>query len=216
MFSEKKLEDMIFNKLQKHQYDFFESRGIDIPNMQKWYRQVNLAEYGIADIIGFSLKGTPNMKVLQVVTIELKIVAFEGKNISQVKRYTSAIAHFLKSLDMEDDVHIEYNNIIITSDDDPKSDDVFFLNFNNDCNLSIYFFSYTIEKGISFRRVDSDGLDWYKNRFTPNSTSLNMIQSDMLKMYSIYRKQSRKELKERIAQKETISQEDLMDLPFFP
>lgn len=86
---EKHLEDIVFSSLQsdagcKNLYD----RGMlfTYPKFFSLFRQFNLKEYGIADIVRFVYgKGTVNIQV-----IELKVTEFHIDHLIQLGRYMSA------------------------------------------------------------------------------------------------------------------------------
>ncbi|MES1226361.1 MAG: hypothetical protein ABUT20_63385, partial [Bacteroidota bacterium] len=96
-FSEKEFEDFVLGELQCNDGELFSDQDIPIrclstPNIVHWYRQVNLAPYGIADIIGVGR----DRCILIVDIIELKITPSELSHFEQVLRYKTAVRHILK------------------------------------------------------------------------------------------------------------------------
>lgn len=91
-FLEKDLEDIIYeNANTESGKDFLANRGLELRGHT--FRQVNLGEYGIADLINISTDGckAKNSRILIINIIELKNGVIDGKTLAQAMRYYKAI-----------------------------------------------------------------------------------------------------------------------------
>jgi hypothetical protein len=96
--TEKDLEDLMFDDLINGG-DRLRSRGFttdlttyNLPNKVYWKRQLNLKQYGIADIVGF----TRMPGGISVELIELKNVPLKSEDFNQVLRYAAGIESIIR------------------------------------------------------------------------------------------------------------------------
>lgn len=215
-FDEKTLEDLLFEQISNKNDRFLVERGLDICTSGEWFRQVKLDSYGIADIIGFDLVRIGSMQILQVKIIELKVVNFDWRHIAQVRRYATAISHYILSIgDDIKEINIQYRNYVIMKKSELNSDESFFMNFNNGDNQSqteIYSYDFSLEHGIKFEREDADLAKWYKTNFNPENTDLDKIRKIVLARSAKGTKDII--LKEKLRNQHVLTQEDLNDEDF--
>lgn len=103
-FSEKELEDVLFEKIQNKEFQSLHERGLDIydPNEEIDImfvdRQVDLNPYGIADIIVTTIEMYPDpyglAGIVKMDLIELKAVPIRSRDVNQVLRYKRAIERY--------------------------------------------------------------------------------------------------------------------------
>lgn len=97
---ESDIENFIFKDLTENGGDEVEARGLQLSShyhrdqaRARWYRQLNLDPYGIADIVGFyRLYGEIHCDI-----IELKAVPIECDHFDQVCRYNHAVKVYLRN-----------------------------------------------------------------------------------------------------------------------
>jgi len=102
--SEKEIENFIFDDLINNGHHC-RQKGLDLDIFKlmrfvdrnaikiHWYRQLNLAPYGIADIVGFCrFKGS-----IYVEIIELKAVSIKSDDFDQILRYKKGVSHYLNN-----------------------------------------------------------------------------------------------------------------------
>lgn len=90
--SELELEDYIFNKVKSG-----DVCPIDDEYYDMIFRQVNIGDYGIADIVKIQIDADPGcVDSLTVKVLELKKNIIDTKAIIQVIRYTEGIKHFMR------------------------------------------------------------------------------------------------------------------------
>ena len=85
-FSEKQLEDIIFNS----DNSFLQEKGFDICG--KKFRQLNINGYGVADLICVSRNG----QLLNIDIVELKRDDISISSFMQALRYLDGIKHYLR------------------------------------------------------------------------------------------------------------------------
>lgn len=102
-FSEKEIEDLIFNDLTSTNGSLLYDRGLildDDLQSYKWYRQFNLGSYGIADIVGYKKKYNKfKDKIypyISIILLELKAVPLRTDDVDQVLRYKTAIQNEIR------------------------------------------------------------------------------------------------------------------------
>lgn len=184
-FLEKDLETIIWEN-----YERCEERGLKI-NQQfykhgKLYRQLNLAPYGIADLV--CLRFFPRDKVFYAQVIELKKGKVDTTAYMQAKRYQTALANTLERLrdDMASAYTINIETIIIGNEVEMAGDFVFTL--NGDFTCQAYTYSYQFE-GIKFEPV---GREWvtkgWKESLPLNQLEVELGQhmADAYKSYAAY------------------------------
>ena len=97
-FSEKELEDMMYDDLRYNGGSQMEHRGMqtaystaiqmgNIPK-SKWLRQVAIGPYGIPDIVGYWRSGSN----IVIELIELKVVPITSQHFDQILRYKKGIS----------------------------------------------------------------------------------------------------------------------------
>jgi len=100
-FLEKEIEDLIFGLMEDNKFDDLINRGMTTINSDlKYYRQLNLGSYGIADIVGIGireLEGTDTVEVL-IDVFELKKDEVNANTLFQASRYMRGIQHSIESL----------------------------------------------------------------------------------------------------------------------
>lgn len=179
MLSERQLEDMLFEALVKGEYNMLLNKGLHIDPTQKWYRQVNLANYGVADIVGFSVyPAEKNRRSITVKIIELKAVGFESRNLGQINRYATGIYRYLESIgtDYEKaDIYIE--KTLIVKKDSLSQDSKYCLNFLE--NIEVFEFSFDLVNGVYFNRISSDWIMQHENNINFNNSHLPRIKKEL-------------------------------------
>lgn len=144
---EKNLEDIIYeNLLTTDGTQLLSERGLDLNRWEysKILRQVNLADYGIADIVVISLKP----QHAHITIIELKVTEFNVANIIQVGRYNSAISAIMSKLSTRR-LYFEIESIIICSSFNSDNEYVW---LDRVINCSVYKTNYNID-GLFFQKV---------------------------------------------------------------
>jgi hypothetical protein len=134
---------------------------IEIPEggEERKYRQLNLGDYGIADIVVI----TPEVRPLDGIdylihVIELKKDEIGPSTITQASRYVAGIKHYLGQI-MGHKLRIEYQISIVGRS--LQDGDWWFLNgFLN--NISIWTYDLDLETGISFLQHDLYGIAFPK------------------------------------------------------
>ncbi|MCF6442039.1 hypothetical protein L1077_21650 [Pseudoalteromonas luteoviolacea] len=93
MLSEKELEDFIFEAAEKD-HEELSNRGLFMPDSPKFYRQVKLGDYGIADIIAIGrCKETDK---LEVFIYELKKEKVSVRDLPQISMYMGGVYMWLR------------------------------------------------------------------------------------------------------------------------
>lgn len=149
-FLEKSLEDIIYES-PRHE---IEKRGLTLPT-RKLYRQVKIGNYGIADLIGFSVIYDNKIKehLVYVELFELKKDSINEAAFWQSMRYAKGLQNWLEKRFP----HIGYNlNIILIGSSIDNSSNLCYLPeiiCNNSIfggiNLCFYTYKYNFN-GISF------------------------------------------------------------------
>ena len=148
-FLEKDLESIIWKN-----YERCEERGLDIEqfiyNGGERYRQMNLAPYGIADLV--YIRYTPWDSTYWVQVIELKKGKVDAAAYMQAKRYQTAIKTALElSNERSGKVgKILLSSVLIGNEIEEVGDFVFALNADDTC--SVFTYSYEFD-GIRFVAV---------------------------------------------------------------
>lgn len=96
---EKELEDMLWDNLNSEEgMKKLENRGLLFPKTGKYFRQLNLQKYGIADIVSFKRMNIEGENVLAVTVIELKRDYINANTFDQAIRYCKGIQHYVRSV----------------------------------------------------------------------------------------------------------------------
>ena len=105
---EKEIEQLLFENLDDK--DLMLSKGF-IHLSDKYYRQLDLGDYGVADIIGLSYKKDKldNLS-LEINIYELKKELIDVNTLLQASRYYKGIESILNYYELE--VKLKFNNAI--------------------------------------------------------------------------------------------------------
>ena len=144
ILAEKDLENIIFEAQKTEQGRMkLRERGLCVSG--KFYRQVNLAEYGVVDLLSINKNISPYPEegyITYIEIFELKKDVIKVDALIQIARYKTAINHLFNNFD---NINISIN--LIGLDIDTSNDFVFLCNLIED--LSIYSYSYDLE-GLKF------------------------------------------------------------------
>jgi hypothetical protein len=160
-FTEKKLEDIIFNS-ELHE---LEHRGLSING--KLMRQVKIGNYGIVDLISFS-RGWKyyrdgilcDREFPEITIYELKKDIINNNAFFQAVRYLKGIKQYLKEREISFEINFK---IVLIGFEIDLNDDLIYLNDilsdeficrKGKCSLSLelYKYDYSI-KGIEFEQI---------------------------------------------------------------
>ncbi len=167
---------MIYNNPEK-----IGSRGLVInsifrPDNIQLLQQVNLGNYGIADLINVEYKQIPYDPTIEyparrkivITVIECKLNDIDANAYMQAQRYVTGIKSILEDHDLSYS-QIEIKTILIGSSINTNGDFVFM--YNNDPHCSIYTFKYDFD-GLFFKKSTQE---W---RLSKKDTSCNSLVSD--------------------------------------
>ncbi len=151
-FLEKDLETIIWEN-----YERCAEKGLDIDQnfhrFGKKYRQLNLAPYGIADLVFFHY--SPAQKAYFVQVVELKKGRIDTAAYQQAKRYqTALLALIRKSKGPNDKTPIYFTTILIGNEVEMSGDFLYVLNTDYSCLAYTYKYDFD---GITFEQV---GKEW--------------------------------------------------------
>ncbi len=104
---EKEIEDIIYDGIRESPEEM-KSRGFHLPENSKVYRQVNLGDYGIADLIVVG-KSTDEKEgnLLDIRIYELKREHVNYADLAQITKYMGGIHFWLESIEELTDEIIE-------------------------------------------------------------------------------------------------------------
>lgn len=174
-FSEKVLEDIIWDNAQSHEgRKLLKERGLFIRG--KLFRQLELGNYGRADLV--SIEYIPHSDVIDVVVYELKKGCINVNALMQVARYVTALkSHGLDVGDWCSEIHI---SMCLIGDAIDKNGDFAFL-YNDIDNVEIYSYDYRLD-GLYFCEVEKN---WCRTEENINEDTIGMIteylESEMIK-----------------------------------
>ncbi|GAA4392101.1 hypothetical protein [Hymenobacter koreensis] len=138
-FLERNLEDILYKELE-HCRD----RGFDIEPMEnKVCRQLNLAPFGIADLVHFGYQ--PDQERIHVRIIECKKDVVNTATYLQASRYQTAISRVLDCCTFNP----IFEKVLVGQKVDPKND--FWYLVDADMDARIYTYDYRHD-GIVFKR----------------------------------------------------------------
>jgi len=150
-FLEKDLEQIIFDADHEELFD----RGLFLYGAKK--RQLNIGNYGIADIVYFHRVREPIGNYLVVTIVELKQKQINVGTFLQAIRYAKGIERYLKKRKFS--FYVKFEIMLIGRTVDINSSFSYMFDFfRNDLNygdatrVSGYTYDYDID-GISFREV---------------------------------------------------------------
>jgi hypothetical protein len=139
-FLEKDLEQIIF-ETSEHDLD---ERGLFVPG--KRLRQVNIGNYGIADMITYYRN--PFDKEIVITVFELKKDLITVDAFLQAIRYCKGIREYLEHRKFNSfKYEIKYNMVLVGSGIEDKSGFIYITDFSE--NISFYTYSYKFD-GLRF------------------------------------------------------------------
>lgn len=148
---ERHLEDLLFEQMQTTQgIERLHSKGLTAISYQQTFenfRQLNLKEYGIPDIVRVSIEGK---RRILVDVIELKVSDFCVDHLLQIGRYVSGVRHIIEESNLADNLVINVNAVLICSGFDTESNLTWLDRLLTD--ITIYSTDYCID-GIRFRKM---------------------------------------------------------------
>ncbi|GAB3324700.1 hypothetical protein GCM10027299_22080 [Larkinella ripae] len=180
--SEKDLEDTIYNAaITDVGRLFLHQRGLAIEG--KIFRQVNLGEYGIADLVTVHYLGKKKAieagtdrsslkKTIAVTVYELKKGALGPSTLTQVHRYMRGVQVLVKAAKKEDQPKINFQILIggVLIGDTVESID--FWDLTTSCpGISAYIYKFDY-KGLSFIEIKNNHIT---DRL-PNMSILNSVK----------------------------------------
>lgn len=119
----------------------------------KCYRQLNLAPYGIADLIYIHYSAGQGSWHIQI--IELKRGKIDMAAYQQAKRYQTALHDLLrKSKSGSDQTPLIFTTVLIGNEVETKGDFTFVLNYDFNCLAFTYSYGF---HGIEFKEI---GKEW--------------------------------------------------------
>lgn len=143
-FLEKDLEDIIF----ENDNDLLCERGLPISGIKM--RQVNLGDYGIADLL--TVERVPELNTLAVTVYELKKGKINTDALLQLSRYITGIKEYL--IHRGSKCRVNIRGILIGDQIDTKTDFTFLYNLLEDI-VSAYSYNYELD-GMYFRQYCHD------------------------------------------------------------
>lgn len=142
---EKEIEDLVFDALIKRP-ELLKSRGLGLWDNMKYRRQVNLGEYGRADIIGYSLGTKKNAwRSVYAHVFEIKKDEINLGTLRQAVRYCRAIQRLCNTYLTDYYLHLR---ICLIGKSIDKSDFVYFPEVFE--IIQCYTYELDLEKGLSF------------------------------------------------------------------
>lgn len=162
-FNEKVLEDIIWDNSQSQEgRELLEERGLLISG--KIFRQVELGNYGRADIITFEYLPP----CVNIVVYELKKGCINVNALMQAARYVTALKrHGFKSYEWNLDINY---SIRLIGDSIDKNGDFAFL-YNILDNVVIYTYEFSLS-GLNFKEVRKN---WSRTEENLNNETTSMI-----------------------------------------
>lgn len=150
-FSEKKIEDLIYNAIKSGNIEQLGSRGMYGVGRYKFFcRQLFLGEYGRLDLVGLNYRHghgyfEPENKVLEVGLFEIKKGEIDYKAFIQAVRYCKAIHHYCDPFSITTNFKIYLIGTSVSKDDFCYISDIL-------DGVEIYSVVLDLEKGIRFNR----------------------------------------------------------------
>lgn len=171
--SEKELENFIFDDLINNQGNELFNRGLELPFRKteattvRWFRQLNIAPYGICDIVGFYR----SFGYINVDLLELKIVEIDANHFEQISRYVKGISVYLKNT--FPNYQIIINPILIGSD----YHGIYIQNYTN-IDVSSFKYdltglSFSYHNGFSTWHIPDGKSKSFRNSNKPNGKAIN-------------------------------------------
>jgi hypothetical protein len=166
-FLEKNLEDIIFET----DNELLEERGLYLFGKKR--RQVNLGNYGIADIVIFD-KNSDHVNnnigfypIISFTVLELKQDKIDAQVFFQALRYCKGIQEYIKKRGLFNNAQILFEIVLIGKQIDTNSSFIFLTDFigagsnmfstHDYFSLDVYTYSYQFD-GIKFKRIQDYSL----------------------------------------------------------
>lgn len=194
-FLEKDLEDVVYEAYRTGNQNFLLDRGLTSFTHDYVFRQLNLGDYGISDLIGVtfypSIEGSDMFRSFVNITVyELKKDSIGIDTFSQASRYAKGIELYLKSQGVTE---YEFKFVLIGRTINVSNNDnlCFFQDVMS--NVLTYTYSYGFD-GIRFEKTAS-----YKKGNGSFGSQIGKSKIAMLRIFSLLRtiKKSRYDLKEK-------------------
>lgn len=148
---EKELEDMLFKVIEDQDFESLETRGLHLDPQMHYYRQVNLAKGGIADIVGIRKIDTPSLLTVFVTVIELKRHNVNIDTFVQANNYLNYIEQMIRDYIPSAPEYKELNivsNIVLIGDSVHQN--ILALSYTFASKITAYEYSMCLIDGISF------------------------------------------------------------------
>lgn len=178
-FLEKNLEEIIFDT----DTDLLHSKGLDCIQIGSLkFRQLNLGNYGIADIVYFNKESNG---FFTITILELKRDKIDIDSFSQVTRYFKGLKDYLDNSSLFYDEHFYYGlrwNIVLIGNtiDTYHESFVYYESLYSSLNVSISYYTYN---------YDFDGIKFVKEtgyKLRNSLTSIHTSIPEELKSYINY------------------------------
>lgn len=144
-FLEKDLEQIIFETSERD----LDERGIYVPG--KRLRQLNIGNYGVADMVTFQRHHYNKELVITVYELKKDTVGIDA--FLQAMRYCKGISHYLEHRDFKlFGYRVTYNIVLIGSGLEMGSSFIYLQDFYK--NLEVFTYKYDFD-GISFNQEEN-------------------------------------------------------------
>lgn len=150
---EHEIEDVIWNEIERENYDGLKERGLPISDKYTYFRQFNLGSYGIADLIGVYVAPScfergKKRRCVFVQIFELKKDEVNAGTFFQAVRYAKGFKHKAEHEEIGYTFYFDFHLIGKTAEF--KSAFIYLPDVAGEVN--IYTVSITLEEGIIFSR----------------------------------------------------------------
>lgn len=178
-FLERELEDIIYeNSSFEENRQYLQSRNFPIMDHGVMLRQVDLSEYGIADLIdvfiGWKRKGYE--RFIKIDIYELKKEEVNWDTFHQAVKYMRGVKLFLREYFPNHRLFL--HTYLIGKTIDVKSNFCFTPSVFD--NISVYTYKYAID-GLSFK--EEEGYVVNSNKFKPEKIITNQFKRDLIEAY---------------------------------
>lgn len=172
---EKDIEQLIWDGYHKDPATL-KDKGLELKG--KMFRQVNLLDYGIIDLMVVELvrSASGKSKYINIEILELKKDAIDVTAVMQAYRYVTGIQNlFLYEYDLENHM-TEISVSVIGNTFNSNGDFPFFVN-NKSYDLNLYTYSLDFEHGLRFDQVSTN---WRKTNARPVKLERSIVK-DLIK-----------------------------------
>lgn len=189
-FTEKQIEDLISENLRSEKgRDLLCKRGLHfIRGLDVFYRQLNLGDYGILDLVGLTYE--PPSKTLRVVVIELKKGEININTLLQAIRYCKGLQEVVSKYSMA--INVKFS-IVLIGKTICTTDFCYMCDFIE--NLRCFTVELNLETGIYFNR---------ERNYRIVDAKININESVVSSMYNMIKNHIR----------EHVDLPELEDFPF--